>query len=127
MAEAATDTDAFVNDPRFNQKFDLLPSQGSNRDHTIKVTYADYGYRNEAHPEEETVLLWFSPMMASRWIGILRDERARREKIRIISIDRPGMGGTDAVSGESRIRICRGMSAFLIQLHTRKLFLRIVC
>jgi hypothetical protein len=127
MAKATTDVDAFVDDPRFNQKFDLLPSQGSSRDYTIKVTYADYGYRNEAHPEEETVLLWFGPMMASRLIGILRDKTARREKIRIISIDRPGMGGTDAVSGESRIRICRGVSAFPIQFHTRTLFLRIVC
>ena len=127
MAKATTDANTFVDDPRFNQKFDLLPSQGSSRDYTLKVTYADYGYRNEAHPEEETVLLWFGLMMASRLVGILRDKTARREKVRIISIDWPGMGGTDAVSGKSRIRTCRGVSAVLIQSHTRTLFLRIVC
>lgn len=113
MAKDTTDEDAFVDDPRFHQEFDLLPSPESGRDYTIKVTYADYGYRNEAHPEEETVLLWFGPMMASRLVGILRDKMARREKIRVISFDRPGMGGTDAVPGESRIRICRGVSLFL--------------
>lgn len=127
MAQATTEVDAFVDDLRFNQKFDLVPSQESNRNHTIRVTYADYGYHNEAHPEEETVLLWFAPMMASRLIGILRHKRARREKIRIISMDRPGMGGTDAVPGESRIRICRGVSAFQIQSYTTMLLMRIGC
>ncbi|OKL62453.1 hypothetical protein UA08_02901 [Talaromyces atroroseus] len=115
----ATEVDAFVDDPRFNQNFELLSSLGS----TIKVTYADYGYRNEAHPEEETVLLWFGPMMASRLIGILRDKAARQDKIRIIAIDRPGMGGTDAVPGESRIRICREVVIALLD----KLSIQHVC
>lgn len=105
-----TDTNIFVDEPRFNQEFELLPSLGSNLEYPLKVSYADYGYRNEVHPDEERVLLWFGPMMASRLIGILRDRTAQREKIRIISIDRPGMGGTDAVPGDSRIRICRGVS-----------------
>jgi hypothetical protein len=92
----------FIRDERFHQTFNTSVDGAA-----LKVTYADYGYRNEAQPEQENVLLFFSPLMGSRLLHIAKDELAKKHKIRIINPDRPGMGGADVVDRD-RMRICRG-------------------
>ncbi len=97
----------FVNDPRFNKVFQLPADPASDRIEPFKVTYADYGYRNEARPEQENVLLFFGPLLGSRLTHIAKDELAKKHRIRIINPDRPGIGGTDASDAE------HGMSLWL--------------
>jgi hypothetical protein len=98
----------YVNDPRFSRTFELPADPARGRTEPFKVTYADYGYRNEAHPEEENVLLFFGSLLASRLIHIPKDELAKKHKIRIIDFDRPGVGGTDNVEVKDRMSIWRG-------------------
>lgn len=103
----------YVNDPRFNNTVEFPPdSFTQGRSGPFKVTYADYGYRNTAHPEQERVFLFFGPLMGSRLFHIAKDELARRYQIRIIHPDRPGVGGTDPLDEpQNRMRLWRGRSS----------------
>lgn len=106
-SKMATHTNAdFLNDPRFNQTFEYIPP-GSTAG-PFKIKYADYGYRNEAHPEQERIMLFSGPLMGSRLVLSTKDALAIKHKIRIISTDRPGMGGTDAVAPKDRLTVWRG-------------------
>ncbi|KXX82332.1 hypothetical protein MMYC01_201299 [Madurella mycetomatis] len=96
----------YVLDPRFSRTFELPADPASNgRTGPFKVKYADYGYRNDAHPEQENALLFFGPLMASRLFHIAKDELAKRRKIRIINLDRPGIGGTDPADAKDRMSL----------------------
>jgi len=98
----------FVDDPRFSKTFELQPNPATGRAKPFKLQYADYGYRNGAHPERENVLLFFAGLMGSRLVQITKDEIARKNRVRIIAPDRPGVGGTDAVDGEHSMDLWRG-------------------
>lgn len=102
---AATD---FLDDPRFSRIFTLPADAAKGRAAPFQVKYADYGYRNEQHPEQESVLLFYSPMLASRLVQITKDDLARRHKIRIINPDRPGIGGTDPVDVREEVPLWTG-------------------
>lgn len=108
-----TSSPNFVDDPRFNRSFTytpptLIPSNYPPRTYTI--TYADYGYHDPSSPtqDNENVILWFPPMLCSRLEGIVRDSAAQRYKVRVIAMDRPGMGGSDMADGHERIARVRG-------------------
>ncbi|KAK2593712.1 hypothetical protein QQS21_008577 [Conoideocrella luteorostrata] len=107
--------DDYMNDPRFNRIFTLPPDPAKNRTSSFRVKYADYGYRNEVHPHEENVLLFFGPLMASRLLHISKDAVAKKHKIRIINPDRPGIGGTDAVGVENRMSFWREVVMALLE------------
>lgn len=98
------DTQAFLESPCFNRIVDLDGIEGSS---SYRVQYADYGYRNEAS-EDEKVLLFLGPMFASRMVHVAKNDFAERHKVRIIAIDRPGFGGTDAVGTSKRLDVTRG-------------------
>ncbi|KAK4232750.1 hypothetical protein C8A03DRAFT_39624 [Achaetomium macrosporum] len=122
MATPAPSADDFLNDPRFNRTFSLPadPSRGRPRDFTIK--YADYGYYNAAHSDQERVLLFFSPLMGSRLLHICKDDLARKHRIRIINPDRPGIGGTDGAPARDRLALWRdALPALLAHLQIRRL------
>lgn len=102
MDTAAQD---YLADPRFNRSVELA---GINGQQAFQITYADFGYRNELNPDEERVLLFFGPMFASRFIHVAKDEMAKRHGIRIISIDRPAIGGTQAVEVGKRLDVTKG-------------------
>ncbi|UPK91988.1 hypothetical protein LCI18_002923 [Fusarium solani-melongenae] len=108
--------DGFLQDPRFHQSFTfpVNPSEGENQT-TLQVKYVDFGYRNKANPEEENVLLFFPPLMGSRLLHITKDDLAKRHKVRFISLDRPGFGGTDEVALEKRASISREMILALLK------------
>ena len=101
----------YINDPRFSRTFELPADPANGCPKPFKITYADYGYRNETHPEEEHVLLFFGPLLSSRFHHIAKDELAKKQKIRIINPDRPGIGGTDMVDVNERMNIWRGRPA----------------
>jgi hypothetical protein len=105
---AQADAD-FLNEPRFNRTFEYIPSGSTSG--ALKIKYADYGYRNEAHPEQERIMLFSGPLMGSRLVLATKDSLAIKHKIRIISADRPGMGGTDPVAPKDRLTIWRGTSS----------------
>jgi pimeloyl-ACP methyl ester carboxylesterase len=120
MPSAVTDDQAarYLDDPRFSQSFELPAGSLPHRQTPFKVTYADFGYRNEAtrsegqHEDEngdgeERVLLLFPGMMASRWLQTTKDKLAKQHKIRVVAPDRPGFGGTDAVSVDQRLDVWR--------------------
>ncbi len=101
----------YVNDPRFNRTFQLPADPSRGRPKALQISYADYGFHrsNDAsNDSEENVLLFFGPLLSSRLHQIPKDELAKRYKIRIISIERPGIGKTDNVPAEQRIEVSRG-------------------
>jgi len=102
------DVDAFLDDARFSRSFVWPADPNNGRAKPFKVTYADIGYRNEAQPWEENTVLFFGPMMASRWLHVAKDDIAKRYKVRIINPDRPDMGGTDHVDAADKLRTWRG-------------------
>ncbi|KAL7784670.1 hypothetical protein V8C37DRAFT_413270 [Trichoderma ceciliae] len=84
-----------IDEPRFNKTFELPADLAVGCPSSFKVKYADYGYRNEDHPEEENVLLFYG------------GDR-QKHNIRILNLDRPGIGGTDAVDVKHRMSLCLG-------------------
>ena len=99
----------FFNDPRFNRTFELAADAANGRPRPLTVKYADFGYRNEAHPEEENVFLFCAPLMGSRLLHAAKDAIAARNKVRFISPDRPGIGGTENVAPAQRFQHHRGL------------------
>jgi pimeloyl-ACP methyl ester carboxylesterase len=103
-----------LDDARFSQSLEL-PAGFAGRDKPLNVTYADIGYRNEAQPETERVIFFFPGMFATRWLLVAKDEVAKESRIRIISLDRPGFGGTDAVSDDTRLAVSRELVPTLLK------------
>ncbi|KAG5950331.1 hypothetical protein E4U53_005245 [Claviceps sorghi] len=99
--------DAYLRDPRFIRKFDFSPNETQACPGPFRITYADYGYRNQAQPELEHVILFFSPLLGSRMMYVSLDVLAKRHRIRIINPDRPGFGETTDVDVHHRISIWR--------------------
>ncbi|KAL7807899.1 alpha/beta-hydrolase [Trichoderma aethiopicum] len=81
----------YISDPRFTQKFSL--PDGENQD-TITVSFADVGFK----PEDPTAsrstptVLFIPGMFGSRYISAVLDRVAHRYGVRVLVIDRPGMG-----------------------------------
>ncbi|KAG6020956.1 hypothetical protein E4U41_002671 [Claviceps citrina] len=108
--------DAYVRDPRFTQVFDFSPDESQARPgRPFRVTYADYGYRNQAQPELEHVLLFFAPLLGSRMLYVALDGLAKRHNVRIINPDRPGFGETTDARAEERLSFWRGAVIALLR------------
>lgn len=105
-------SDSFFADPRFSQEF-LIPANAiRGRSTPLKISYADFGYRNENNREDENVFLFFPPLLGSRWMHTAKDDFAKRHKIRIIVVERPGYGGTDEVELQDRLQVWQGTRPF---------------
>jgi hypothetical protein len=98
----------YIDDPRFNKSFELPADLAIGCLSPFKVKYADYGYRNESHPEKENVLLFYGSLLGSRLAHVAKDKIAKEHNIRIINVDRPGIGGTDAVHVKHRMNLWLG-------------------
>ncbi|KAF5027127.1 hypothetical protein F66182_753 [Fusarium sp. NRRL 66182] len=119
------DPETFLQDLRFNQHFQL-PADPSDDHPSLRVKYADYGYRNQTKPEDENVLLFFAPMCASRMIHVGKDELAKKYRVRIIVVDRPGFGGTEPVKLENRAFLCRKITLALLR-HLQVRYVSVAC
>lgn len=107
--------DAFINDPRFNRTFQLPADPSHGRPEPFQVSYADFGFHREDAGDgdgdgEEQVLLFFGPLMSSRFFNAAKDELAKRYKVRIVNAERPGIGKTDSVPAERLLEVWRGES-----------------
>jgi pimeloyl-ACP methyl ester carboxylesterase len=98
------DLQSVLGDARFSREVQLSNVGGLE---TCRVKYADFGHRNDP-PGQENVLLFMGPLFGTRWIHVFKDELAKQHKIRMIMIDRPGFGGTDAVDIKQRLETTRG-------------------
>ncbi|KAI0436907.1 hypothetical protein F4803DRAFT_198279 [Xylaria telfairii] len=98
----------YLDDQRFHQSFTLPPD--ANRPSELKVTYADFGHRND-----ERVLLFCGPLFGSRYVPATKDRLAKRYGVRVISPDRPGFGSTTDVEPADRIRVWLDIVEGLLQ------------
>ncbi|TGJ86677.1 hypothetical protein E0Z10_g2091 [Xylaria hypoxylon] len=98
----------FLDDERFHRKCTLPPN--ASRPTEFKLTYADFGHRND-----ERVLLFCGPLVGSRFVLTTKDKLAQENGVRIISPDRPGFGGTTDVPPPDRIRVWLEMVEALLQ------------
>jgi hypothetical protein len=86
-------------DIRLHRSF-LVPADPSKgRPKLLRVSYSDVG----ASEPDAPVLLWASGMFGGRFTGVELMDLAKYHGIRLISIDRPGIGGSDAVPINQRI------------------------
>ncbi|KAJ6786229.1 hypothetical protein PWT90_04901 [Aphanocladium album] len=100
-------TEPSLSDPRFSREYIVPGNIIQGRAEPLKISYADYGYRNEANPAEENIFLFFPPLLGSRWMHTAKDGFAKKYKIRIINVERPGYGGTEEVEVQDRLRVWR--------------------
>ncbi|KAI8955808.1 hypothetical protein F4801DRAFT_574009 [Xylaria longipes] len=98
----------YLDDERFHQNFTLPPD--ASRPSEIKVTYADFGHRND-----ERVLLFCGPLLGSRYVLTTKDRLAQRHGVRVISPDRPGFGETTDVEPADRVRVWLDIVQALLQ------------
>lgn len=111
MATTSASIQTFLDHPFFNRTFVLPPNPLTGRTTPFHVSYCDYGYHHPSDPSRERVLLNFGPLMATRLLHVAKHFVAARHHIRIIDINRPGFGGTDAIPTAERITIWRGTYA----------------
>ncbi|KAK1244301.1 hypothetical protein MKX07_003100 [Trichoderma sp. CBMAI-0711] len=92
----------YISDPRFTQQFSLPASE--NQD-AITVSYADVGFKPASPTASRTTptVLFIPGMFGSRYIGAVLDRVARRYGVRVLVIDRPGMGFSTEVPLAQRI------------------------
>ncbi|KAH6871613.1 hypothetical protein B0T10DRAFT_500399 [Thelonectria olida] len=93
----------YVSDPRFHRTFTLPASSGHHDD--LIVSYADLGRAPDPDgtaPAPPTVL--FMPgMFASRYLGVAMHVVAEKLGVRVLVVDRPGMGKSTDVPLDKRV------------------------
>ncbi|KXJ96209.1 hypothetical protein Micbo1qcDRAFT_231293 [Microdochium bolleyi] len=93
----------YLQDTRFDQTYTLSPD--ADHPEPFAVTYSDFGFRHPDGPRHDNVVLFCAPLFASRYVPITKDKLAKKHKLRIIAIDRPGFGGTTPVpSVDDRVK-----------------------
>ncbi|KYK59269.1 hypothetical protein DCS_00399 [Drechmeria coniospora] len=138
-------------DARFHQTFQLPADPSRGRHAPFAVKYADFGFhqrsgasqeqrveegkddrdknegdKKEKMDEEENVLLFFGPLLATRMLHVTKDAMAKRHHVRIVNLDRPGIGGTDAVPADKLLETWRDVIPALLQ-HLGIRHVSIVC
>ncbi|OAA51218.1 interferon-induced GTP-binding protein mx2 [Beauveria brongniartii RCEF 3172] len=113
-------TEPSFDDSRYSREYHLPGGTIQGRPEPLKVTYADFGYRNVEKPDEENVFLFFPPLLGSRWMHIAKDNLAKKHRVRVINVERPGYGGTDEVELQDRLRVWQDViPALLTHLNIR--------
>jgi len=111
-AVSEEDFNTFINDPRLNRLFELPAELLHGLPQPFQISYADYGFHREAgddsEPEEEQVLLFFGPLLSSRLWNAAKDELAKRYRVRLVNVERPGIGKTTSVPAGRMLEVWRG-------------------
>lgn len=117
----------YLADNRFHQSFILPPSKVTNRQTWTKVTYCDVGCRVKSDGSiNKAAILFCGGMFAGRWLGSLLDVAAQKLGVRLLSVDRPGLGGTPAVDLEHRVQTWLEIVPALLK-HLRLRHVALVC
>jgi len=102
-------------DARYHRVFYLAPNPQLNkpRSKPLRVTYSDIGRpacENEAEEAAKATVWFCGGLFAGRWFGaiIKADLVLKARGVRLINIDRPGMGGTDEVPLAERLNVYMG-------------------
>ena len=91
----------YAADIRFYQSFTLFANPAIGRPNPIRVTYADVDYREN---EDGPVILLIGGMFGGRWITLgSPDALAEHHKLRLIVVDKPGLGDSGSVPLDFRI------------------------
>ncbi|KAF3048761.1 hypothetical protein E8E11_007087 [Didymella keratinophila] len=89
----------FLCDVRFHKSYVLPSNPHTGRHNPFRVSYADYG-----DAESNAVVLFCGALMGSRFCYSPLHQLAKAYNVRIIHLDRPGIGGTQAVDLDKRIQ-----------------------
>ena len=98
-------------DIRLHRSLFLPANESEGCQKRLRVTYSDVGSSDPEAP----VLLWASGMFGGRFTGVELDDLAKAHHIRLVSIDRPGIGGSDPVPINKRISTWLGVVPVLLQ------------
>lgn len=90
---ALSDPEAYLCLRKFSRRLPKCRRTG------LPVSFADIG------DPDGIPLLWLLPSGCSRWNAVPQDPLCRRYGIRLIAVDRPGVGATPMVPLENRIRL----------------------
>ncbi|KAJ6190844.1 hypothetical protein N7519_000865 [Penicillium mononematosum] len=90
---------SYVSNPRFHRSFTIEPTPTHG---PLNVTYADYGREPDENGTTPTLLL-MPGMFSSRYIGICLHTIAEKWGVRVLVVDRPGMGGSTDVPLSQRV------------------------
>ena len=109
-------------DIRLHRSFLLPPNPRIGREKPIRVTYSDVGHSASISGEsqdkadaEVPVLLWVGGMFGGRYQSFAYDDLAKKYGVRFLAIDRPGIGGTQAVALDQRIATWLDMLPALLE------------
>lgn len=104
---------AWLASSRFHRSFLLPADPSSNRPHTLRVTYSDIGYGSSdaagpnkdpaPSPPPRVVVMFIGGLMGGRFTGIRQHDFCVHHRIRQLTVDRPGMGGSDPVPISERM------------------------
>ena len=101
---------ATLADIRFHQSFYLDADLSAGRAKRLRITYSDFGHRPlpATDDHDNAVVLFCGGLMGGRWNLTMSDGLAREMKVRVLVVDRPGMGGSDQVRLDRRIQTWLG-------------------
>ncbi|UKZ82799.1 hypothetical protein TrVFT333_010597 [Trichoderma virens FT-333] len=93
---------SYYSNPRFSQEF-ILP--GTANHEAITISYADLGFKPESPTANRSTptVLFIPGMFGSRYIGAVLDPVARKFGVRVLVVDRPGMGRSTSVPFPQRL------------------------
>ncbi|ORY35505.1 Alpha/Beta hydrolase protein [Naematelia encephala] len=100
---ALSDPQAYLSLLKFNRRLGRCPRTG------LPVSYADIG------DPSGVPLLWLLPSGCSRWFAAPQDPLCKHYGIRLIAIDRPGVGATPNVPLEDRIATSCNMTVSVLE------------
>lgn len=86
-------------DIRLHRSFVLHAGVSGGTPKRLRVSYSDVGSSDPDAP----VLLWASGMFGGRFTGVELLDLAEAHGIRLLAVDRPGIGGSEAVPIDQRI------------------------
>ena len=95
----------FLSDRRFHRSYVLPPNPATGRDEPHRFSYADFGDANS-----NAVVFFCGALMGTRFCYSPLDQLANAYNVRIIHVDRPGIGGSDPIELEKRVQIWLGQS-----------------
>ncbi|BDD58803.1 hypothetical protein MAP00_004055 [Monascus purpureus] len=93
----------FLADIRFHRSLWLPPDPRQGRFDALRVTYSDLGC------EDGPAIIWCGGLFGSRYTLAESDELAKQKGVRVISPDKPGIGGTMGVEIEDKVKTWLGL------------------
>ncbi|KAH8700428.1 hypothetical protein BGW36DRAFT_374118 [Talaromyces proteolyticus] len=90
----------YISQRHFHERF-IIPRTANHEE--LPITYADVGIRPETTCDHVPTFLYIAGMFGSRYMGVHIHAIAKKIGVRVIIVDRPGMGGSMPVPNESLI------------------------